>query len=52
MGNPEEPIKRPAFAKDFEKVTEEAWSKGRMPMLAIRYYDPESILLTAQAGWT
>jgi len=50
MGNPEEPIKRPAFAKDFEKVTQEAWSEGRIPMLAIRWYDPESILAD-RTGW-
>jgi hypothetical protein len=50
MGNPEEPIKRPGFAKDFEKITEEAWSEGRVPMLAIRWYDPDSILAD-RTGW-
>lgn len=50
MGNPEERIKRPGFAKDFEKITEEAWSEGRTPMLAIRWYDPDSILAD-RSGW-
>ena len=50
MGNPEEKVKRPAFAKDLEKVTEEAWSEGRIPMLAIRWYDPDSILADRN-GW-
>jgi hypothetical protein len=50
MGNPEEKTKRPGFAKDLEKVTEEAWSEGRTPMLAIRWYDPDSIL-SDRSGW-
>lgn len=50
MGNPEEKIKRPGFAKDLEKVTEEAWQEGRTPMLAIRWYDPDSILADRN-GW-
>lgn len=50
MGNPEEPIKRPGFAKDLEKVAEEAWQEGRVPILAIRWYDPSSILADRN-GW-
>lgn len=50
MGEPESAVKRPAFAKDLEKVTEEAWSESRVPMLAIRWYDPESILADRE-GW-
>jgi hypothetical protein len=50
MGNPEEPIKRPGFAKDFEKITEEAWQRGKVPKLAIRWYDPNS-LLSDRDGW-
>jgi hypothetical protein len=50
MGNPGEPTKRPGFAKDLEKVTEEAWQEGRVPALAIRWYDPDSILAD-RAGW-
>lgn len=36
--------KPPAWLKDFEKVTEEAYSEGRDPMMAFRFYKPESIL--------
>lgn len=50
MGNPEKPIKRPGFAKDMEKITEEAWSEGRAPALAIRWYEPDSILADRD-GW-
>jgi hypothetical protein len=50
MGNPEEPIKRPGFARDMEKIVEEAWSENRLPRLAIRWYDPESILADRN-GW-
>lgn len=50
MGNPEEPIKRPGFARDLEKIAEEAWTEGRNPMLAIRWYDPDSILADRH-GW-
>lgn len=50
MGNPEESAKRPGFARDMEKITEEAWSEGRMPALAIRWYDPDSIL-SDRTGW-
>jgi hypothetical protein len=40
----------PKFVSDLEKVTEEAWSEGRTPMLALRYFDPESILADRE-GW-
>lgn len=50
MGNPEEKPKRPGFARDLEKITEEAWTEGRIPALAIRWYDPES-LLADKSGW-
>lgn len=50
MGAPESALKRPAFASDLEKITEEAWSEGRIPMLAIRWFDPGSIL-AAGDGW-
>lgn len=50
MGGPEERIKRPGFAKDFEKITQEAWMEGRIPMMAIRWYDPDSILANRD-GW-
>lgn len=36
--------KPPKWMKDFEKVTEEAYSEGREPMMAFRFYDPESVL--------
>jgi hypothetical protein len=50
MGNPEEKIRRPGFARDMEKITEEAWQEGRIPLLTIRWYDPSS-LLADRFGW-
>lgn len=50
MGAPEEEIKRPGFARDMEKITEEAWTEGRHPALAIRWYDPNSVLAD-RYGW-
>lgn len=47
--NVEKP-KRPAFANQMEKITEEAWVEGRVPILAIRYFDPDSILADRD-GW-
>lgn len=35
---------------EFEKVTQEAYSEGRTPMMALRYFAPESILADAD-GW-
>jgi hypothetical protein len=51
MGEPEQTkVKRPGFAKDLEKITEEAWGEGRVPVLAVRWYDPDS-LLSDRDGW-
>jgi Holliday junction resolvase len=36
--------------KEFEKVTKEAYSEGREPRLALRYFAPESILANLD-GW-
>lgn len=36
--------KPPAWLKDFEKVTQEAYSEGREPVMAFRFYKPESVL--------
>lgn len=49
-GGPGKPIKKNKLVRDMEKVTEEAWSEGRMPMVALRYYDPDSILADKH-GW-
>jgi hypothetical protein len=45
-GTPSKP-KRPAWLKQFEKIAEEAWAEGRDPVLAFRFYDPDSILADA-----
>lgn len=42
-GTPSTP-KRPAWLKQFEKIAEEAWAEGRDPVLAFRFFDPDSIL--------
>jgi hypothetical protein len=49
-GGPGKPVKTPKLVKDLEKVTEEAWSEGKTPLLALRYYDPDSILADRD-GW-
>lgn len=50
-GSPRSPMKgTPKILKEFEKITQEAWSEGKDPMLALRYYAPGSILANAQ-GW-
>jgi hypothetical protein len=36
--------KPPRWIKDFEKITHEAYSEGRDPAMAFRFYDPESVL--------
>lgn len=36
--------KPPAWVKEFEKITREAYSEGREPVLAFRFFDPESML--------
>jgi hypothetical protein len=43
-GKPEKPAKLPGFIKHLEKVTEEAWSEDRIPTLALRYFNPDSLL--------
>jgi len=43
-------VKRSKLVSDMEKVTEEALSEGRTPMVALRYYDPDSILADRE-GW-
>lgn len=42
--------RKPKFVTDFEKVAKEAWEEGREPMLALRYYDPDSLLSDSE-GW-
>lgn len=46
----DKPKKLPKFVQDFEKITEEAWSEGREPVLALRYFAPNSLLADRQ-GW-
>lgn len=44
---------RPANAtllKTFEKIAEEAYSEGREPVVALRFYAPDSILSNSK-GW-
>jgi hypothetical protein len=45
-GNP----KRPALLKVFEKIAEEAFMEGRSPVVALRFYCPDSILADPK-GW-
>lgn len=40
----------PTFVHHLEKVSKEAWVEGKTPMLALRYYDPDSPLSHAN-GW-
>lgn len=49
-GPGEKPKKIPKFVQDFEKITKEAWSEGREPVLALRFFSPGSILADRQ-GW-
>lgn len=42
--------KRPTLARQFEKIAVEAYSEGRIPKVALRYYDPSSIL-SDRSGW-
>lgn len=50
-GSPGEPLKaKPKLVKEFEKVALEAWSEGRDPMMALRYYCPDSPLAGIN-GW-
>lgn len=41
---------KPKIIKDFEKITEEAYAEGREPALALRYFEPNSILANSD-GW-
>lgn len=42
--------KKPTYVKQFEKIAQEAYEDGRTPMLALRFYDPGSLLADAN-GW-
>ena len=42
--------KRPTLSRQFEKVAVEAYSEGRRPKMALRFYDPSSILADSN-GW-
>lgn len=48
-GGPGRPAKS-ALVTTFEKIAEEAYSEGREPVLALRFYMPESFLADHQ-GW-
>lgn len=48
-GKPGKPA-RSKLVQQFEKIAEEAWSEGKEPMLALRWYDPDSILADS-FGW-
>lgn len=39
----------PGYMKQFAKIADEAWSEGRNPVLALRFYNPDSPL--SQDGW-
>lgn len=50
-GAPGKPMKtKPKILKEFEKIAKEAWAEGREPALALRYFDPDSIL-SGVDGW-
>lgn len=40
----------PKFVQEFEKIAQEAWAEGKDPVLALRYYFPDSIL-AGPDGW-
>jgi hypothetical protein len=48
-GKPGTP-KRTALLKIFEKVAEEAFAEGKSPVVALRFYCPDSIL-SDPYGW-
>lgn len=48
-GSPGKPAKS-SLVKTFEKIAEEAYSEGREPVVALRFYMPESIL-AGPTGW-
>lgn len=41
---------KPKVLKEFEKISVEAFAEGREPALALRYYEPTSILADVD-GW-
>lgn len=50
-GSPASPLKQtPKLVKEFEKVALEAWSEGRDPLMALRFYLPQSPLADND-GW-
>lgn len=49
-GGPGKRSIKPVFLQHLEKVAAEAYSEGREPLLALRYYDPKSILADRD-GW-
>lgn len=49
-GRPGYPVKSlPVFVQTLEKIADEAWAEGRFPVLAMRFYNPDSPL--AVQGW-
>jgi hypothetical protein len=48
-GGPGKP-KTSKLLQDMEKVAEEAWSEGREPVVALRFFNPESKLANSD-GW-
>jgi hypothetical protein len=52
-GGPGEKFKSPLSKKirdEFIKVTQEAYAEGKEPVLALRWFDPDSLLADSQ-GW-
>lgn len=50
-GSPAKPLRRkPKLVAQMEKITDEAWSEGRDPAVALRFYWPESPLAN-NTGW-
>jgi hypothetical protein len=49
-GPGEKPKPLPKFVQHLEKVAEEAYLEGREPVVALRYYAPDSILANPH-GW-
>lgn len=50
-GSPGKPKKKKAkLVKDFEKIADEAWAEDRTPMMALRFFDPDSRLCD-RYGW-
>lgn len=49
-GPGEKPVELPGFVKELEKLARKAFANGKAPILALRYYKPESILAD-YSGW-